>query len=428
MAWAPLSGELAVTSVYDLAILKTPMAPFPTNSLVPFLRSEAQVPGIVWIRRGDAGSIGWSADGKLLAVGTTKTVRLADPLSGAQVREIELPEGRIIGRRQMRLPLVAWSPAVATLLATCDMANIVEIWDAPSGDLRLKLDGGPSSHAAMVWSRKGDRLALVTQEAVTIFDTASAARISQTSNPIDVTYADFTPDLDRAVLAGNDGTLALWPPLLQDGAASPPPSYARWITGDWLELFNRDGDVQIWDVAGRRRIGQFQAAVRGSQSVAGFGTSEVATAEADGRIRLRSFSFSSSRVTRTFTGSHPPIYAIDITGGRLAALDADSLRIWELYRGNPASPQNHAVSGTGMVWTSPQTVLVSGFDGSVKEFDVTAEKTVWKFSPPASNQRSASAPARLAPDGKSFLAAGALWRREGNGPWTGRLRRDAWVG
>jgi hypothetical protein len=62
-------------------------------------------------------------------------------------------------------------------------------------------------------------------------------------------------------------------------------------------------------------------------------------------------------------------------------------------------------------------VLVSGLDGSITEFDLTASKPVWRYSPPhpTNSALSPTAPARLAPDGKSFLSDGALWRRAANG-------------
>jgi len=282
--------------------------------------------------------------------------------------------------------------------------------------LKLKMDGGESSHVMMAWSQKGDRLALVTEEAVTIFDATSGAPISQIPNATTVIYAAFSPDLDRGVLAGNDGTLALWPPLMQSsGDTAPtsgtPPTYALWASDDRLALWG-GLEAQIWDVRKRQIVARFPAAVSGSQAVARGSPDEIAVATPDGEVLLGYRAAPGSPVT-TLAGARPPIYAISVQrrSGLAAALGGDSLWTWDISQREPKAPKRFPVSGVELVWTSGHTVLVSGLDGSVTEFDLTVGKPVWHFSPPREPNQSGAAPARLAPDGKSFRAGGAIWQR-----------------
>ena len=448
VAWSPNGHRFAVATGLEVVILDSPLfdilskvapgpiAPFPRGSIFDLAPSSA---GLVRIPIEGAGYLGFSSDGKMIAGVGDRLVRVWDTSSGQKVREMALPAGTNYDRRQTRWPILAWSP-VGPLLATCDTANVIEVWDAASGDLRLKLDGGPSTHSRLAWSRKGDRLALATEDAVTIFDTNSGAQVLQTQNAIDVYFADFSADLDRGVLASNDGTLELWPPLAHDAGdpsflAGKAPAYARWGEDNRLLLWGDDGEVQIWDVAKLQRLTRFPADVWGSQSVTSQAPPalvarmtansqlpfEIVAADAEGKILLRGSSPGNGeyRIGSAFGGAQMPIYAVAFSPDHsfVAALGGDSLWTWDAHPGAPPAPKRFPVAGTEMAWTSDRTVLVSGLDGSVTEFDLTASKTIWRFAPPRATSPSLSpmSSARLAPDGKSFLSAGWLWRRAVSG-------------
>lgn len=368
--------------------------------------------------------IAWSPDGRRLAGITMQTVELWDAQSGAKIRVINLPTYPAIpGRRQERWPLLAWAPE-GNRLASCDRKNHVEIWDADTGDSLQRLDGGNSSHTRLSWSRKGDRLALATEESVTVWNATTGAAINRTRNALVASYVSFSPDLDRGVIANGEGRLELWPPLSVQSSGAMP-RYVAWAPRDQLAVWDSAGTVKVFDGASQSVALTAQAAVWGRQSVAVSPSGDLALPAGDGTITVYSevATMMAGRqqpppirprgyVTRQkLIGAKPPIYAIAFSERAVAALAAGSLWIWDWARPD-LQPLHFGISGVELVWTSSNTLLIAGFDGSVAEFDLTTQKPVWSC-PPQNPAR--PEPARLSPDGRFFFANQTIWRRNKEG-------------
>jgi WD40 repeat protein len=430
--WSPQGDRLAFLTVSGLISQGTMVVErdSPVWHLPPMPKGLDRPPPPK-IHRGGQYEIAWSPDGSQLAAITEHTVEVWSAISGVQIRAANLPEDHAVReRKQQKWPLVAWSPAGAKL-ATCDRMNFVQVWDAATGDLLLQLDGGNSTHATLVWSRKGDRLALATEEAVTVWDATSGARVLQTQNGVIGNFASFSPDLDRGVIATLAGQMEIWPPLdarqsNSQGTADVTPHYAAWAPGDRLAVWTASGNLRVFDLARRSVTLETQASIWGRQSIAWSSNGEaLAVPEADGVISLHIDSASTMGIapaffappgfqaSRKLNGAKPPIYAMDFMPSQptLAALGGDSLWIWDLAKGD--TPQRFPVSGTELVWTSDHTILIAGFDGSLTEFDLATGKPGWTFSPP---DQPYPEPAHLSPGGLYFSANRTMWRRNKEGP------------
>ena len=427
LGWSAQGDRLAFLEVSGLIAQGTMVVErdSPVWSLPPTPRGLNR-PTRPKIHSGGQYEITWSPDGSQLAAITEHTLEIWNAISGVQIRAVNLPGDHTVrGRKQQKWPLVAWSPAGAKL-ATCDRMNFVQIWDAATGDLLLQLDGGNSTHATLVWSRKGDSLALATEESVNVWDATSGARVLQTQNGVIGNFAAFSPDLDRGVIATLAGQIEMWPPLNArqsngQGTADLAPRYAAWAPGDKLAVWAASDNVRVFDVARRSVALETQASVWGRQSIAWSSNGDaIALPESDGAISLHLNYLSSSgaspsgfQVSRKLKGAQPPLYAMAFMPSRttLAALGGHSLWIWDPAKGD--APQRFPVSGTELVWTSDHTILIAGFDGSVTEFDLATGKPGWVFSPP---DQTYPEPAHLSPGGLYFSANGTMWRRNKEGP------------
>jgi WD40 repeat protein len=410
LQWSPRGDRIAYLA--DANYLPGPMilehnSPYWINPIPP--RPGLPMPGQSKMQGRGLREVAWSPDGGQIAGITDEAVQIWDADSGAEIRVLKLaPLSGMTGRRQERWPLLSWSPTGAKI-ATCDHFNFVQIWDAATGDILLKLDGGNSTHARLAWSRKGDRVALATEQAVTIWDATSGARLSQTLSSVIAEYAAFSPDLDHAVLATRDGQVELWPPV-QLTKAAPGPQYAAWGAGDKLAVWGTSGAFRVIDYSRKTVALEAQAAIWGRQSFAWSpGGESLAVPDSDGVISAYAVSpLPSSKPYMRFTGAKAPVYAVAFspTKSSIVALAGGSLWIWNFSRLD--RPQRFAVAGTGFVWTSDHTILIAGLQGDLVEFDLNTGRSGWTFSPPGPGVPD---PLSLAPGGSFFFGKGAIWRR-----------------
>jgi WD40 repeat protein len=345
-------------------------------------------------------------------------------------------------RRQERWPLLAWAPA-GNRVASCDRSNYVQIWDSRTGKLLLELDGGNSSHTRLAWSRGGDRIVLATEEAVTVWDAASGKPLAQTRNGVSASYASFSANLERGVLASGVGQLELWPPLTLPND-KPRPVYVAWTPDDRVAAWDNAGNLRVFDVFSQFPALTAQAAVWGRQSIAvsgaGVRQGQIAVPSDDGTIAvyLDAASIHSSAPPsvnrplgyvslKKLVGAKPPIYAVAVQGFGVAALGGGSLWVWDGIKGYE-EPKQIPLSGVELTWTSGRTILVAGLDGSVTEIDHTTAAPIWKYVPPSQGPIE---PARLSPDGRYFFANHTIWLRNKNGaaPATsmGRFETPFWA-
>lgn len=201
-------------------------------------------------------SLGFSPDGKLLAVGGYQEVRLIDPSTGKlvatlsghadYVRSVSFsPDGKMLAAgggppqrsgeikiwdvksRQLLKTMqghvdciysVAWSPN-ARLIASSSYDKTVKLWDFASAKELRNLQDHIDAVFAVAFSPDGKRLASGSQDrTVKIWDVASGQRLYTLSDALDgLTSLAFSPSGNRIAAAGYDKTIYVWQLEADDG-------------------------------------------------------------------------------------------------------------------------------------------------------------------------------------------------------------------
>ncbi|HEX4231540.1 MAG TPA: c-type cytochrome domain-containing protein [Bryobacteraceae bacterium] len=194
-------------------------------------------------------SLRFSPDGKILAVGVYREVRLIDPatnkliatLSGHAdyVRSIAFsPDGKMLAagggppQRSGEIKIwdtqshqllktmvggkdciysVAWSPD-GKLIASGSYDKLVKLWDVASGKEIRNLQDHIDAVFAVAFSPDGKRLASASQDrTVKIWDVASGRRLYTLGDATDgLTSLEYSPSGDRIAAAGYDKTIYVW--------------------------------------------------------------------------------------------------------------------------------------------------------------------------------------------------------------------------
>lgn len=194
-------------------------------------------------------SLRFSPDGKLLAAGAYREVRLIDPVTNKliatlpghadYVRSIAFsPDGKMLAaaggppQRGGEIKIwdtqshqllktmvggkdciysVAWSPD-GKLIASGSYDKLVKLWDVASGKEIRNLQDHIDAVFAVAFSPDGKRLASASQDrTVKIWDVASGRRLYTLGDATDgLTSLEYSPSGDRIAAAGYDKTIYVW--------------------------------------------------------------------------------------------------------------------------------------------------------------------------------------------------------------------------
>ncbi|HMD97795.1 MAG TPA: c-type cytochrome domain-containing protein [Terriglobia bacterium] len=219
----------------------TPLAPLAIPDLKPQVPAASPV-----------GSLRFSPDGKLLAVGGYKQVRLLDPGTGKALATLDghadlvrslafSPDGKYlaaagglpqrsgeikiwdVATRQLVKTIeghadciysVAWSPNGPNekMLATGSYDKMVKLWDVETGKELRNLKDHIDAVFSVAFSPDGQRLASGAQDrTVKVWDVASGQRLFTLSDAQDgITSVCFRPDGKEIAAAGYDKTIYVW--------------------------------------------------------------------------------------------------------------------------------------------------------------------------------------------------------------------------
>jgi WD40 repeat protein len=198
----------------------------------------------------------FSPDGKLLAVGGYREVRLIDPASGNAiatlsghanyVRSIAFsPDGKLLAaaggspQRDGEIKIwelqshqllktmkghkdsiysIAWSPD-GKLIASGSYDRMVKLWDVAAGKELLNLQDHIDAVFAVAFSPDGKWLASASQDrTVKIWNVATGKRLYTLSDALDgLTDIAFSPSGDQVAAAGYDKTIYVWQLAADDG-------------------------------------------------------------------------------------------------------------------------------------------------------------------------------------------------------------------
>jgi WD40 repeat protein len=152
------------------------------------------------------GSIAYRPDGKLLALGSYKEVRLADPT------------GKIVGSfpgHAEQVRAVAFSPDGVLLAAAGGLParkGEVKIWDVDKRTVVRTIQGHADCIYAVAFSPDGKTLATSSYDKfIKLWDVATGKEIRTLKDHIDAIYdLAFTPDGKRLLSAAADRTVKVW--------------------------------------------------------------------------------------------------------------------------------------------------------------------------------------------------------------------------
>src|SRR5437899_5454349 len=152
------------------------------------------------------GAIAYRPDGKLMALGTYKEVRLADPA------------GKIVGAltgHAEQVRAVAFSPDGVLLAAAGGLParkGEVKIWDVEKRSVVRTIVGHTDCIYAVAFSPDGKTLATSSYDKlIKIWETASGKEVRTLKDHIDAVYdLAFTPDGKRLLSAAADRTVKVW--------------------------------------------------------------------------------------------------------------------------------------------------------------------------------------------------------------------------
>jgi tricorn protease-like protein len=238
-------------------------------------------------------SVKFSPDGKLLAVGGYREVRLIDPSTGKVV-------ATLAGHADY-VRSIAFSPDGKMLAAgggPPQRSGEIKIWDLQSHQLLKTMQGHKDCIYSIAWSPDGKIIASGSYDKmVKLWDVASGKELKNLQDHIDAVFAlTFSPDGKHLASASQDRTVKLWDVASGNrlytlgDALDGLTGIAYSPSGEQIAAAGYDKTIYIW------KVGDTEGALK--QSLIGDEDSILAlvwspdgktivTASSDGSIRFR---------------------------------------------------------------------------------------------------------------------------------------------
>jgi serine/threonine protein kinase/WD40 repeat protein len=323
-------------------------------------------------------AMGWSPDGRVLAVGigvAKRCLHLWDAETGRLLRSLEIPANDIA-------LALAWSPDGGRALGWgpggWGATETCYTWDVVTGKL---LHAAPMKCAGATFSPDGKRLAgIVDGKRLVVWDTQTGKEAQRRTAPAPVWSLAWSPDGKRLAWTG-EGGLRVWD-LEADKESFHHPAVLRGFTPAW----SPDGRTLAYSLDGHQGVALLEAAPSaearlledgggglvawspdGKELVRTGGDSSVRLYDSATGKRLRSLTTEGYKVIEGFAWS-PDGKAFAVTGHDDTYLvAADTGRLLAEMKGI-AGPVAWSPDGKHLATTGPNnTVLLRGPDGKVMQ-------------------------------------------------------------
>lgn len=257
-----------------------------TTAPIPDIKPEVPVVSPV-------ASVKFSPDGKLLAVGGYREVRLIDPATG---KEIATLSGHADYVRS-----IAFSPDGKMLAGgggPPQRFGEIKIWDVASHQLLKTMQGHTDCIYSIAWSPDGKLIASGSYDKTAkLWDVATGKEVSNLKDHIDAVFAvAFSPDGKRLATASQDRTVKIWDIAtgkrlytLSD-ASDGLSTLAYSPTGDRIAAAGYDKTIYVWRL-GKDDGHLDQSLIADEDSILAMvwspDSKTIITASSDGSIRFR---------------------------------------------------------------------------------------------------------------------------------------------
>jgi WD40 repeat protein len=359
-------------------------------------------------------ALAFSPDGTTAAVGS-QGVQLWDVLTGKHIASLESPADR-----GMAVNAVAFSPDGQTL-AIGNSDGTTEIWNVATRKTVGPLLTSAGAVESIAFSPNGQTLATGNDDGtVHLWNAAFESPFTGSQNVGSVAF-DPGSRILAAIVPDHPGQLQLWNTVtgrragtVSAGDVSGIGSAAFSPDGKTLAAGSRDGTVQVWDVATRRRIGHVpysgstQGAPPGASLAFGPDGRILAIASFDGTAQL--WNVATQRLVGTFSADSENVEAVAINpNGRLLVTGAyeGTTRFWNIATHRQvAAPLYNASPVDAMAFSPDGTILAEGYDnGAVRLWNLASHQLLGAFLLGTGNHNPVEI-LTFSPDGTTLAARG----------------------
>ena len=289
------------------------------------------------------GALAWSADGKILAVGTYRVVKLFNPETGELIRELP-GHGDVVHDLEFS--------ADGTLLAAAggppSQQGEIKIWNVATGQNTLTIVGHNDYIYSCAWSPDGKMLASASYDKlVKLWDTSNGNELKTLKDHADAVY----------------------------GVAFHPE-------GKLLASGSADRSVKVWDVATGKRIytlsGHGDIVFSIAWNKAG---NQITSTGADRSMRTWNVNPQGGNQARNVGAGDKSVSSVVYSqdGNLLATAGEDrTIRVWNAGNGGSVQVVKDQTDAMLSVALSPDGKLVAGggYDGTVRIYNVADGKLV----------------------------------------------------
>jgi RNA polymerase sigma factor (sigma-70 family) len=363
-------------------------------------------------------TLGFSEDGKLLAsTGNDQIIRIWAPDTGKELEGLEAAQE--LPRWETPVHQCAFVPG-GQVLAVLDSREGVHFWRLDAGKLMRTI---PDKADAFSFSGDGKRLATAHMGAVRLWDVASGKEItSRDGHYARIEAVAVSPDGRLVASGGYDQVIQLWDMATGKPVRKlfyPPQDhiFALAFSPDSQTLASsatgtRDPSIRLWEVASGKKIRKLLAPrandADGPYHMVFSNDGKVLVAgDRDGFIRH--WEVATGKTLRSHgdkPGENPATGALSQDGGFLASGDVDGLlRVWDTATGNNIarfeSEKRHSVCAVAL---SPDNKTLASVDyrGDVCLWEVPAGK---KLRSLPGNSTKGDAVLAFSPDGRILATA-----------------------
>jgi WD40 repeat protein len=356
-------------------------------------------------------ALAFSPDGKMLAAASALTIHLREVPTGKPLRQLRVPDS---------LNFVAFSPDGRTLASAGASSKTIRLWDPATGQEIRQLVGQEDSVTFVTFSRDGKTLASGDFHGrIHLWNVATGREQGQLGSEglLWISSIAYSPD-GRTLAAGSaDNAVRLWdtasgkelPPLR--GHEGPVTSVAFSPDGKTLASGNWDSTIRWWDLASGKERNCFKGHVGKVRSVAFCPDGQILASVGDNREQVvRLWHLPTGKELHADEAPRKAILAVAFSpGGQMLASGGrdGEVRLWQAATSQEVRRLvGHKEHVRAVAFSHDGKLLASGSFAAIRLWEVPTGKELWRLQ----GQDNSLASLSFSPGGKLLVAGGGMLR------------------